>query len=47
MSTYQMVVRTLYRGTDLAGVKAALKASFWRWWIGLYAEPPRRLPPML
>lgn len=47
MSTYQMVVRTLYRGVDFASVKAGLKASFWRWWCGLYAEPPHRLPPML
>lgn len=43
MSAYQMVVRSVYRGIDLAD----LKTSFWKWWIGLYAEPPRKLPPML
>jgi hypothetical protein len=43
MSAYQMVVTTVYRGIDLAG----MKASFWKWWVGLYAEPPRKLPPML
>jgi len=25
----------------------ALSESFWKWWVGLYAAPPRRLPPML
>ena len=43
MSTYQMVAQSLYRGVDLAG----LKARFWTWWIGLYADAPRRLPPIL
>jgi hypothetical protein len=43
MSTYQMVVQSVYRGIHFAG----FKASFWKWWIGLYAEPPRKLPPML
>jgi hypothetical protein len=43
MSTYQMVAQTLHRGLDLA----AFKAGFWKWWIGLYADAPRRLPPML
>jgi hypothetical protein len=43
MSTYQIVAEAVYRGLDLAG----LKARFWQWWIGLYAAPPRRLPPML
>jgi hypothetical protein len=41
-----MVVGTLYRGLglDLAG----FKASFWKWWIGLYAEPkPRKFTPYL
>jgi hypothetical protein len=43
MSAYQMVFQTVYRGVDLA----ALKTSLWKWWLGLYAEPLRRLPPML
>ena len=43
MSTYQMVAQTLYRGVDLA----AWKATFWSWWIGLYAQPPRNVPPMI
>ncbi len=45
MSAYQMAVGTVYRGLglDLAG----FRASFWKWWIGLYAEPPRKLPPFL
>ena len=43
MSTYQMVVQTVYRGLDIAG----FKAKFWNWWIGLYADAPRRLPPMI
>jgi hypothetical protein len=43
MSTYQMVAQTLYRGNSLAG----FKAGFWKWWIGLYAEPPRKLPPLI
>jgi hypothetical protein len=40
MSAYQMVVHTVYRG-------AGFQASFWKWWIGLYAEAPRKLPPLL
>lgn len=43
MSAYQMVIQTVYRGMDLAG----LKAGFWKWWIGLYADAPRKLPPMI
>ena len=46
MSTYQMVVRgsaSLFGLLELGG----LRKGFWRWWIGLYAEPPRKLPPML
>lgn len=44
MSTYQTVVQTVYRSSlDLAG----FKAKFWNWWIGLYADAPRKLPPML
>jgi hypothetical protein len=39
-----MVVTTMYRGIDLAG----FKASFWKWWTGLYAEPkPRKFAPYL
>lgn len=38
MSAYQMAVRTVYRGVDLG----ALKAKFWKFWIGLYAEPKSR-----
>jgi hypothetical protein len=38
-----MVVQTVYRGFDIAG----FKAKFWNWWIGLYADAPRRLPPMI
>jgi hypothetical protein len=26
---------------------SAFRKRFWSWWIGLYAEPPRKLPPML
>ena len=29
------------------GVLAVLRARLARAWIGLYAAPPRRLPPML
>jgi len=43
MSAYQMVAATVYRGLDLAG----FKAGFWKWWVGLYAEPPHRLPPTM
>lgn len=44
MSAYQMVVTTVSRGSiDLTG----FKASFWKWWLGLYAEAPRRLPPAM
>lgn len=43
MSTYQLVVTTVSRGFDLS----RLQASFWKWWAGLYADAPRRLPPML
>jgi hypothetical protein len=43
MSAYQMVVHTVYREVDLA----AFKARLWTWWVGLYAEPPRRLRPMI
>ena len=46
MSTYQMVVQSVYRGLDVSGL-SGLKASFWRWWIGLYAQPPRKLRPMV
>jgi hypothetical protein len=31
------------RGTDLA----ALREKFWKWWIGLYAEQPRKLRPLI
>jgi hypothetical protein len=43
MSAYQMVVQTVYRGLDVASSLRSLKASFWKWWIGLYAEAPRKL----
>jgi hypothetical protein len=43
MSAYQMVVRSLHRGIDLA----VMKHRFFRWWVSLYAEPPRKLPPMI
>lgn len=44
MSTYQMVMSTVYRGIR---PPSGLAARFWKWWIGLYAEPPRKLPPMV
>jgi hypothetical protein len=40
---YQMVVQRVYRGVDVASFKAA----FWKWWIGLYADAPRKLRPMV
>ena len=43
MSAYQIAVRTLHLGMDLA----RLRHRFWQWWLGLYAQPPRKLPPML
>lgn len=46
MSTYQIVVRnsaSLFERLDVG----AFRKAFWNWWIGLYAEPPRKLPPML
>lgn len=43
MSAYQMVAATVYRGVGFSG----FKASFWKWWVGLYAEPPHRLPPTM
>jgi len=43
MSTYQFVVHSVSRGIGLA----RLKAGFWKWWIGLYADAPRKLPPMI
>jgi hypothetical protein len=26
---------------------SAFRNLLWNWWIGLYAEAPRKLPPML
>jgi hypothetical protein len=46
MSTYQMVVRSsasLLERLD----SGAFGKAFWNWWIGVYAEPPRKLPPMI
>lgn len=46
MSTYQMVVRST--AATLQGIGfAALYQRFLGWWVSLYADPPRRLPPML
>lgn len=46
MSTYQMVVRSSASLFELLEF-GAFRKRFWNWWIGLYAEPPRKLPPML
>ena len=46
MSTYQIVIRSSVSLFDPLEF-GALRKAFWSWWIGLYAEPPRRLPPML
>jgi hypothetical protein len=46
MSVYEIAARTrlsVSRRIDFA----ELRERFWRWWIGLYADPPRRLPPMI
>lgn len=45
MSAYQMVVSAAYRRA--ARTPRQWRARFWTWWIGLYAEPPRKLPPMI
>ena len=46
MSTYQMVVRSSVSVLERLE-SSAFRKLFWNWWIGLYAEPPRKLPPML
>ena len=46
MSTYQIAVRTSASLFDRLEFEA-LRKAFWTWWIGLYAEPPHKLPPML
>jgi hypothetical protein len=46
MSTYQMVVRstaTVFQGLSIS----ALYERFLNWWVSLYANPPRRLPPLI
>jgi hypothetical protein len=46
MSTYQIALRSsaaLFNRLEFG----ALRRAFWNWWIGLYAEAPRKLPPML
>jgi hypothetical protein len=43
MSTYQLAIRSIFDGVSFSG----FRASFWKWWIGLYADAPRKLPPML
>lgn len=46
MSTYQMVVRSSVWAFGRLEL-SAFRKLFWNWWIGLYAEAPRKLPPML
>jgi len=43
MSAYQLAVRSIFEGISFAG----FRARFWKWWIGLYAEPPKELRPMI
>lgn len=44
MSTYQMVVRSAtFRGVNFA----RLRAGFWTWWVGLYAQAPRKPRPLI
>ena len=43
MSAVQVVAVWKARGFDLD----SLKSGFWKWWIGLYAAAPRKLPPMI
>lgn len=46
MSTYQIVIRTsasAFRVPRLAGIYE----RFLGWWVSLYAEAPRKLPPMI
>ena len=46
MSAYQLAARNALG--SLSGISfPSLKTWFWKWWVGLYAEPPRNLPPML
>ena len=46
MSTYQMVVRSTASLCELLEL-GGLRGRMWNWWLGLYAAPPRKLPPML
>ncbi len=46
MSTYQMAVHgamSIFEAVNFARIRA----SFWKWWVGLYADAPRKLPPMI
>jgi hypothetical protein len=46
MSTYQMVVRStasVFQGISVA----AICERFLNWWVSLYANPPRKLPPLI
>lgn len=43
MSTYELAVRSSFQGFSISG----FKAGFWKWWIGLYADAPRKLRPMI
>lgn len=46
MSTSQIVIRTT--ASAFQGVSFALiYERFLGWWVTLYAEAPRKLPPML
>jgi len=46
MSTYQIVIRSSVSLIDRLEF-GALRNALWNWWIGLYAEPPRKLRPMI
>lgn len=42
MSTYQIVIQVSPAVRELR-----LGAALWKWWLSLYADPPRTLRPMI
>lgn len=45
MSTYQMVIRSTAAFQGFS--PARMYERFLNWWVSLYAEAPRNLPPMI
>ena len=46
MSTLQLAVNRTFQSFHPVRL-AEVSARFWRWWISLYADAPRRLPPTI